>query len=102
LTNALEEMAGGKGRARDIAIVTQRGMGGDVIVTVRDSGRSASRESLARAFEPFYTTKPQGMGVGLSICRAVVEEHAGRIWATPNGSRGACFHFLLPPRRSAL
>lgn len=101
LTNAVEEMAEVRGRAREIAIVTQRGAHGDVIVTVRDSGRSASPESLARAFEPFYTTKPQGMGIGLSICRAVLEEHAGRIWATPNGSRGACFHFSLPPRRSA-
>ena len=101
LTNALEEMAGVRGRAREIAIVTQRGVDEDVIVTVRDSGRSASSESLARAFEPFYTTKPQGMGIGLSICRAVIEEHEGRIWATPNGSRGACFHFSLPPRRGA-
>ena len=101
LTNALEEMARLRRRTREIAILTQRGADGSVIVTVRDSGRSASPGSLARVFEPFYTTKPQGMGIGLSICRAVIEEHEGRIWATPNGSRGACFHFSLPPRRGA-
>ncbi|HEX5461010.1 MAG TPA: MEDS domain-containing protein [Steroidobacteraceae bacterium] len=101
LTNALEEMERLRRRTREIAILTQRGADGSVIVTVCDSGRPASPASLARAFEPFYTTKPQGMGIGLSICRAVVEEHGGRIWATPNGSRGACFHFSLPPRRTA-
>lgn len=99
LTNALEEMSRLRRRTREIAILTRCGADGYVIVTVRDSGGSVSPGSLARAFEPFYTTKPQGMGIGLSICRAVVEEHEGRIWATPNGSRGACFHFSLPLRR---
>lgn len=101
LTNALEEMASVRRRPREIAIVTRRGAGGHVIVSVRDSGRSTNAESLARAFEPFYTTKFQGMGIGLSICRAIVEGHEGRIWATPNASRGASFHFSLPPRSGA-
>jgi signal transduction histidine kinase len=99
MANALEEITRIRRRTREIAILTKCDGDGHVIVTVRDSGGSASPKSLARAFEPFYTTKPQGMGIGLSICRAVVEEHEGRIWATPNGRRGACFHFSLPHRR---
>lgn len=97
LTNALEAMENVTGWPKEVAILTQRGANGYVIVTVRDSGRSARSESLARAFEPFYTTKPHGMGVGLSISRAIVEEHGGRLWATRNEDHGAAFHFSLPP-----
>jgi signal transduction histidine kinase len=47
-------------------------------------------------FEHFFTTKPQGSGMGLAICRSIVQSHGGRVWAAPNGDRGACFHFTLP------
>jgi signal transduction histidine kinase len=62
---------------------------------VRDSGPGLSPESLERLFEPFYTTKPGGMGMGLSICRSIIEAHGGRVWAEANVPQGASFHFSL-------
>jgi PAS domain S-box-containing protein len=67
-----------------------------VVVVVRDSGPGLDSKSLERLFEPFYTTKPQGMGMGLAICRSIIEAHGGRLWATTNRDRGASFHFSLP------
>ena len=65
-------------------------------VGVRDTGRGLSPESLSRLFESFYTTKPEGMGMGLSICRSIVEAHGGRLWATRCEPRGALFQFTIP------
>ena len=67
-----------------------------MIVAVRDSGPGLKPESLDQLFEPFYTTKPAGMGMGLSICRSITEAHGGRLWATANAARGAVFQFTLP------
>jgi signal transduction histidine kinase len=67
-----------------------------VVVVVRDSGPGLDSKSLERLFEPFYTTKPQGMGMGLAICRSIVEAHGGRLRATENDDRGATFQFTLP------
>jgi PAS domain S-box-containing protein len=67
-----------------------------VVVVVRDSGPGLDSKSVERLFEPFYTTKPQGMGMGLAICRSILEAHGGRLWATSNRDRGASFHFTLP------
>jgi C4-dicarboxylate-specific signal transduction histidine kinase len=67
-----------------------------VVVVVQDSGAGLDSKSLERLFEPFYTTKPQGMGMGLAICRSMIEAHGGRLWATINPDRGASFHFALP------
>jgi len=67
-----------------------------VVVVVRDSGPGLDSKSLERVFEPFYTTKPQGMGMGLAICRSIMQAHGGRLWATANRGRGASFHFTLP------
>jgi PAS domain S-box-containing protein len=68
-----------------------------VVVVVRDSGPGLDSKSLERLFEPFYTTKPQGMGMGLAICRSIVQAHGGRLWAATNRDRcGASFHFSLP------
>jgi signal transduction histidine kinase len=63
---------------------------------VRDSGSGLNPERLDHLFDPFYTTKPSGMGMGLSICRSIVEAHGGRVWATENVPQGASFHFSLP------
>jgi signal transduction histidine kinase len=67
-----------------------------VCVAVRDTGHGLRPESLPRLFEPFYTTKPDGMGMGLSICRSIIEAHGGRLWATGWESRGALFQFTIP------
>ena len=67
-----------------------------ILITVTDSGIGLSAEDLPRLFETFYTTKAEGMGMGLAISRSIVEAHGGRLWATPNASPGATFQFVLP------
>jgi signal transduction histidine kinase len=69
---------------------------GGVRVSVQDSGPGLEGEDLDRLFDAFYTTKPTGMGMGLSICRSIIEAHAGRIWAARNVGPGATFQFTLP------
>jgi signal transduction histidine kinase len=67
-----------------------------VSVEVRDSGPGFAPAALERVFEAFYSTKPGGLGMGLSICRSIIEAHGGRLWASANLPRGASFHFVLP------
>jgi signal transduction histidine kinase len=67
-----------------------------VLVAVQDSGPGLAPAALERLFEAFYTTKPNGLGLGLSICRSIIEAHGGRLWASANAPRGAIFHFTLP------
>jgi signal transduction histidine kinase len=68
----------------------------NVLVTVQDTGTGFALEDSDRLFDAFYTTKQNGMGMGLAISRSIVESHGGRIWATPNDPTGAAFHFTLP------
>src|SRR6266850_5392998 len=82
--------------ARELVISSGADDSKGVVVVVRDSGPGLDSKSLERLFEPFYTTKPQGMGMGLAICRSIIEAHGGRLWATSNRDRGASFHFTLP------
>jgi signal transduction histidine kinase len=72
-----------------------------VVITVRDSGVGLTLEEMDKLFEAFYTTKPQGMGMGLAISRSIIEAHGGRLWAEPNQGAGATFLFSLPVARSA-
>jgi signal transduction histidine kinase len=67
-----------------------------VVVAVQDSGVGIRDADLASIFQTFYTTKPGGLGMGLSISRSIIERHGGRLWATPNVDHGATFHFSLP------
>jgi signal transduction histidine kinase len=71
-----------------------------VLVEVRDSGVGVDPEHIEQLFNPFFTTKADGMGMGLSICRSIIEAHGGRIWASPNAGPGTTFQFTLPAHRA--
>jgi signal transduction histidine kinase len=96
IVNAIEATSGAREGLRGLLISTQKDASNAVLVALRDSGPGLDPESLGRLFDPFYTTKPSGMGMGLSICRSIIEAHGGKIWATANQPRGAAFHFTLP------
>jgi signal transduction histidine kinase len=96
MINAVEAMSGVDEGSRELLVGTGKDGSGEVLVTVQDSGPGLNSESFDRVFDPFYTTKPNGMGVGLSICRSIVDDHGGRIWASPRVGRGATFRFTLP------
>jgi signal transduction histidine kinase len=96
IINAVEAMNGVDQGSRELLVATAKDAAGGVLVTVRDSGSGLASESLERLFEPFYTTKPSGMGLGLSICRTMVDAHGGRIWASPTSGPGATVQFTLP------
>jgi signal transduction histidine kinase len=70
-----------------------------VLVAVEDSGVGIAPENVDRLFNSFYTTKPSGMGMGLSICRSIIEAHGGKLWAASNSGPGATFQFTLPRRQ---
>ncbi len=97
IVNAIQAMSGIGEGARELQIsIDAVPSEGGVRVGVRDTGPGLSPESLSRLFEPFYTTKPEGMGMGLSICRSIVEAHGGRLWAIPCEPQGALFQFTIP------
>ena len=95
IVNAVEAMSQTSDDPRELLISTE--VDADcVLVAVRDSGPGLSEGAIERAFEAFYTTKSSGLGMGLSICRSIVEDHGGRLWATPNPPKGAAFQFTVP------
>ena len=96
IVNAIQSMSGVEDGNRELHISTARIEPEGVCVAVRDTGHGLRPESLPRLFEPFYTTKPDGMGMGLSICRSIIEAHGGRLWATRCEPRGALFQFTIP------
>ncbi|WP_442894394.1 ATP-binding protein [Bradyrhizobium sp. AZCC 1708] len=96
ILNAIEAMEGVDQRAGALRINSEREAAGGVLVTVRDSGPGLDPADVERVFEAFYTTKAKGMGMGLAICRSMVEAHGGRMWARANEPRGAVFQFSLP------
>jgi PAS domain S-box-containing protein len=97
LVNAIEAMSGMSKGPRELVISTAKSDSEGLLVAVRDSGPGLAPESVDRLFESFYTTKPSGLGMGLSICRSIIEAHNGRLWAAANTPHGAVFQFTLPP-----
>jgi C4-dicarboxylate-specific signal transduction histidine kinase len=95
ILNAIEAMSPVEAGARELSISTEQDQTG-VLVAVRDSGLGIHPTHLERVFETFYTTKPNGIGMGLSICRSIIDAHGGRLWADANEPRGAVFQFTLP------
>ncbi|PRX97550.1 ATP-binding sensor histidine kinase [Paraburkholderia sp. BL25I1N1] len=96
IINAIEAMSGTGERARELVISTEPATSAGVVVAVRDSGPGLALANLDQLFEAFYTTKPGGMGMGLSICRSIVEALGGRLWASANLPHGAIFQFAVP------
>jgi PAS domain S-box-containing protein len=96
IINAVEAMSSTGEGLRELRISTGKAESDGVLVAVRDSGPGLAPASLERLFEAFYTTKPGGLGMGLSICRSIIEAHGGRLWAAANVPQGASFHFDLP------
>ena len=94
ILNALEAM--GDNEPRDLLIESEENDGRNIIVSVSDSGQGVDAATVDRIFEPFYSTKQDGMGIGLSICRSIIEAHEGKIWARQNNARGSTFQFTLP------
>jgi signal transduction histidine kinase len=94
--NAVEAMKEVSDRRRAIDVTTRVIDGGDVLLTVADTGHGIKPDDTGRIFEPFFTTKPQGMGMGLSISRSIVEAHGGRLWASAGNPHGTIFHVRLP------
>jgi signal transduction histidine kinase len=95
LLNALEAMGSVEAAPRELLISTRQDHTG-VLVAVHDSGPGIDPSHLERVFDAFYTTKPSGTGMGLSICRFIIEAHGGWLWAEPNERRGTIFQFTLP------
>jgi PAS domain S-box-containing protein len=98
LINAVEAMSGMSEGLRELRISTAKTDSEGVLVAVRDSGPGLAPEGLERLFEAFYTTKPGGLGMGLSICRSIIEAHGGQMSATTNVPQGAVFQFTIPAR----
>jgi signal transduction histidine kinase len=93
MLNAIEAM---KDSAGELTIKTELGQNGRLLISVTDTGVGLPHEKTEQIFSAFFTTKPQGSGMGLSISRSIVESHGGRLWAANNSPRGARFCFTLP------
>jgi signal transduction histidine kinase len=99
LRNASDAMADVEDRPRQLLIRTEREDGGRVRVSVRDAGVGIDAQSINKLFDAFYTTKSDGMGIGLSVSSSIIERHHGRLWAEPNDGPGATFSFSIPSGR---
>jgi PAS domain S-box-containing protein len=94
--NAIEAMSGISQTQRRLSVSSVKDGPNGVLVSVRDSGPGFDERALDRLFEAFYTTKANGMGIGLTVSRTIIQAHGGRLWAMPNAPRGAIFQFTLP------
>ena len=103
IINAVEAMSAVSEGPRELLISTGKTESDGVLVAVRDSGPGLTPANFERLFDAFYTTKPGGLGMGLSICRSIIEAHGGRLWASANVPRGAAFQFTVPvhPNRAS-
>jgi C4-dicarboxylate-specific signal transduction histidine kinase len=96
LRNACEAMVDVHDRPRQLLIRTEREDGDRVRVSVRDAGVGVDPQNMGKVLDAFYTTKTDGMGIGLSVSRSIIESHHGRLWAEPNDGPGATFSFSIP------
>jgi signal transduction histidine kinase len=96
VTNALDAMEPVKDRSRILRIKTAVDGSGDVLIAIEDTGIGISADDTDRIFSTFFTTKAHGMGMGLSICRSIIESHDGRLWASSGAPYGAIFQITLP------
>ena len=96
LLNAIEALSSVSIGSRHLVVASAKKDSESVLVSIYDSGKGFPPDDLGRLFDPFYTTKSDGIGMGLTISRSIVESHGGRIWAKPNSPRGAVFQFTLP------
>jgi C4-dicarboxylate-specific signal transduction histidine kinase len=101
IVNGLDAVAERSPGDRWVLVRTAEAEGGGVELMVEDSGKGIAESDLARVFEPFHTTKPEGLGMGLSISRTIVQAHGGKIWAENNARHGAIFHCVLPVAQQA-
>jgi signal transduction histidine kinase len=99
LMNGIQAMSAVTGRPRELTIRSREHGSDQILVAVEDSGTGIEPENVDRLFNAFFTTKPDGIGMGLSICRSIIERHGGRIWATRNSGVGSTFQFTLPACR---
>jgi signal transduction histidine kinase len=99
ILNAMEAMIGVADRARELVISTRASRPDELLVSVCDSGPGVAPEDRERILESFYTTKASGLGIGLSICRSIIEAHGGRLWVDAHRPRGAVFAFTLPAQQ---
>jgi signal transduction histidine kinase len=102
LINALESVVAVRDGERGVLVRSSRPEPNQVMLAIRDSGCGIDSTAAGRLFDAFYSTKAEGMGIGLAICRSIIEAHGGRIWASPNRPRGATFSFTLPGDDPAL
>jgi two-component system sensor kinase FixL len=101
IINAIEAMSSANGRPSELTIVSGTDDANDLFVEVHDTGPGLDPEQLDRLFQSFYTTKPDGIGMGLAISRSIAEAHGGRLSAAPNKPRGAVFRLTLPVEEEA-
>jgi signal transduction histidine kinase len=96
ILNAIEAMVGVDAEERTLVVGTESSPSQGLLVTVGDSGPGIAPEHRERVFESFYTTKASGLGIGLSICRSIIDAHGGKLWADAHRPHGAAFRFTLP------
>jgi C4-dicarboxylate-specific signal transduction histidine kinase len=96
IMNAVEAMASLENRARVLRVTSTLSEPGNVLLSVQDTGSGINSKDMDRVFDAFFTTKSNGMGMGLSICRSIVDQHGGRLWAEPRTPYGSIFYLVLP------